>query len=592
MKKLVNTWGNSNQCAMVKTFAEAVLELTDKFSFESYRHKSLSLSAKARELGANLSEVSKKVVSKPALEPMIDEFNSSVSADRVVSRITFEQKIPPSAIDIRKTDTLESIQAALGIFSRLITPKYQKTAEKMILELCAGEAREKSAVKDCANLYVTHLLGNGSSREHVHLSAIRAFSIAEIDADPLEQVSSFFAEATPRQRNFEILIRCNKKTSEYWSNTLGSPCFDKAAELPKYFQYCLPDSMKNGKSSYVILPEVFGLDPFSAAKSAKIISEILNSFLVVFPDGNKRNQIQFVHVHDAETGGVYRVSLKDFINEGHPTRNKSDHQKLVEKMMNFTFAGGRRKDPGLQSKLFGALQAASAASNTVEVDARLLSVWSALEAILPSPMKDGEKSVHITHFAKYVAPLATSQYIYETYKSFYNDLSRNYMSTFYTFIDKNGEGDGKFEKFISIFHAEPEIKHEFTSIFRDSELLLERAGELDRVANSTSALRSKIEKHEQRVSWQIYRIYRTRNNIVHKASSDISTPYLTENAYSYFKALISILVTTCEKYDILEINPLFDLCMALCNEHKSRLGDFNETQSREALSFAVAGALA
>ncbi|WP_152612153.1 hypothetical protein [Leisingera sp. ANG-S5] len=592
MKRLRNAWPAGNEAAMVKMFAESILELTDRYSFESYRHKTLSMCAKSLELKTALQDVRLKSISKSALEPMLEEFSSSIKSDLVVEKITQEKGVPLSVLCVSASDTLEKISASLGIFSKIVAPSYEKFAIRYLLEMCGSGKREKGKIHSCASLYVSHVVGEGRSRENIHITAKRVFSINDISEDPLQSAREFFSSMSKREKVFDILIPGSKKACEYLSDTIGAQSFSSAAELPAHFKWSIPEGMRNGSSNYVILSGFPGWDPFSMARTVKFFLSLLNSFLFVFPDGNKRHYPDKAFVHEKETGAVFKVHLSDFINEGRPIRDKGDHQELVDKMFKFTFSKRGERNRSFERKLSGALQAASAASRTSESDARLLSIWSAFEAILPAPMKDGEKSVRITHFAKYIAPLATTQYVYEIYKSFYNDLAKNYMADFHSFVDKFGEGETRFEKFISIFHAGGDVKKAFTSIFSDSELLLDRAAQLDQLATSPSLLRKKMREHERRVSWQLHRIYRRRNNIVHKATSNLSTPYLTENAFSYFKSLISTLVIAGERFQLFEINPLFDICIALRDEHLSKIDEFSEDQAKDAHLVAISGALA
>lgn len=328
-----------------------------------------------------------------------------------------------------------------------------------------------------------------------------------------------------------------------------------------------------------------GGDAFSVARNAKYLLDMLHSFLFVFPDGTRWKSPDFAYVYDPVSGGVYKVSMFDFINEGSIIRSKKAHRELIQKMAAFAF--GQNNVNGNRSgvKIASALQAASAASRVLESDARLLSIWSAFEAILPHPLKDGEGIVRINHFADYIAPLATAGYVNGLFRSLFTDLGKNYTKDFLSYIDKEGVGSNRFDKYLSIFYLTPDKKGAFTKIFSDSEMLLHRAHDLDQIANDCAKLRARIKNHERRVAWQLHRIYRARNMIVHSARSANYIPQLTENAFSYFKEMTSLLVRAGGKYSLSNSDALFDLCLSLCKK-KSEL--FSQTtEPRKALDLAI-----
>jgi hypothetical protein len=236
-----------------------------------------------------------------------------------------------------------------------------------------------------------------------------------------------------------------------------------------------------------------------------------------------------------------------------------------------------------------ALHAASSASKIKENDARLLSIWSAFEALLPIPMKDGESITRITHFVEYLSPLISARYTENIFRCFYNDLNKEYRNQLRNFIKAYGSGRNNFDKFIGLFFAEQSVTRAFTAIFSDSELMLYRAHELFTLANDPSALLRRIEAHETRVGWQLHRIYRMRNMFVHSAARTPFASQLTENALEYFKALISSLVEVGEMTMIVESDALIDVCIAMCEEHREKLRGLKDDSGRKFLECAVKG---
>lgn len=591
MKRLTNRWGSDGQARMVKMFAESVLELTNQFSMASYRHRTLSSTAKAGELRFYIGEVGKRHLPKPSLDPMIEEYDDAVETDPILNHILSDKGIPLRAIKVDKKSSLEQMRASLRIFFEVAAPVYARTAEDLIRALCERGKPDKSLLRRYADLYISQLVSARLSREYIHICAKQEFAIISVEGNELGALCAFLRRMATREDGFEILLNMQKAACQFIEGTIPAKIYNAPGDLPDRFRLSI-SSVKDIDQAgpFVIVTPIPGGDPYSAARSFKYFLDMLQSFLFVFPDGKKWTTPTVSCVYDPLTGGVFRVPLFEFVNEGNLIRDAKFHRELISRMTKFTFDRLGSRGQNSSRKVVGALQAASAASRISENDARLLSIWSAFEALLPVPMKDGESIVRITHFVNYIAPLAAAQYMRNLFKGLHDDLVKNYKGVMNSFLDKNGTGANRFQKFVSLFFSDDATKLAFTALFQDSELLLSRAHELDKIANDPGQLLRRIEAHEERVSWQLHRIYRARNMIVHTARNAQFTPHLIENAFSYFRALVGALVEVADRVQVSDSDALFDLCLAMSVEHKEHLKLARDGVPSEFLRVALRGA--
>lgn len=575
---------------MVKMFAESVLELTDPHSPASYRHRTLSTTAKALELREQISEVKSRIVPTPVLNPMIAEYAESVSSDPIVSEILLKKVIPQRSLLFAEQDSLERMTGALRIFAEAIESNYIEFAEELILKLCLSTKREKVKLRQCTDLYVSHLIGLGISREYLYITALREFSSVEVMDDGISNLRKFFDVSSGGNQSYHFAFNMQKEACKFLSGIFPIVTANNLDELPPYFKYSMrgvQDIEETGP--FVVVSDFPGRDPFTSARGFRTILDMVQAFLFVFPDGTKWKAPQTGCAYDPLSGAVYRVPMNEFVNEGAQVKDKRSHSLLISKMTKFTFE--RLNARGIKSgrKIMSALQAASAASRIRENDVRLLSIWSAFEALLPIPMKDGEITVRINHFAKYLAPLASARYVRNLFYNMYSDLNTHYRKQVNLFLDDNCSGKSRFQKFLSVFFLDQAKRMEFTSIFADSELLKYRAHDLHKLASDPIALQKRVQDHERRVFWQLHRIYRVRNMIVHSAQPARFTPHLTENAFGYFKALIACLVEVGERVEVTDSDALLDLCIAMCEEHKEKLGSMKDKSARDFMDFAAKG---
>lgn len=581
MKRLTNKWGNDTTSRMVKMFGESIIELTNKYSTPSYRHRSLSTVAKGQELNRSIADVRLRRLPKPSLKPIIEEYVHSITLDPIVARLLETIDLPVDAISLSYQDSLEKMAAAIRIFRNTVAPAYTTTAEGLILDICSGPKIAKSLLRQVADLYVSHLVSGHVSRDMLHIISKREFSIAD-PTDALTSLNGFFSELSKKPERYDVLISASERVCSYLSTSIKPEIYLRRRDLPHWFRSaCFGRNGSKENGPFIVITDLPAADAFQAAKNAKQMIELLHSFLFVFPDGTKWSPPENFYVYESKSGAIYKAPMIDFINEGEIIKSKKTHDELIQKLTEYAFGREDQLQRTSVIKLANALLAASAASRVIESDARLLSIWSAFEALLPHPMKDGEGTVRINHFADYITPLATTSYVGGLFRSLYRDIAKNYTKQFLSFLDKNGIGSTRFDRFLSLFYADPAIKSSFTSIFQDSELLLHRSHELHELANNSDKLKQRISDHRQRVSWQIHRIYRARNLIVHSAKSKAYHPQLTENAFLYFKEMTALLVKAGGKFKIPDSDAIFELCLALCKE-KDRKIDFATSVGAEA----------
>src|SRR5690606_25939390 len=78
--------------------------------------------------------------------------------------------------------------------------------------------------------------------------------------------------------------------------------------------------------------------------------------------------------------------------------------------------------------------------------------------------------------------------------------------------------------------------------FRDFHLLSDRFQHFCNLFSSPKNLRELLERHNQRLAWQIRRIYRARNLIVHSGKTPSYTEILIENTHHYLDIVMGVLM--------------------------------------------------
>jgi hypothetical protein len=86
-------------------------------------------------------------------------------------------------------------------------------------------------------------------------------------------------------------------------------------------------------------------------------------------------------------------------------------------------------------------------------------------------------------------------------------------------------------------------------ICSDNPLALHRLWKLHRDFSSPEMLLKTLKAHQSRVEWQVHRIYRSRNQLVHAGNVPPYLESLVLNAFEYYRSAINAILLRTSKED-------------------------------------------
>lgn len=251
---------------------------------------------------------------------------------------------------------------------------------------------------------------------------------------------------------------------------------------------------------------------------------------------------------EKKQNNVAKINLKSLFE---PRKNfflKKEEDGFSQTLVEYVFS-----DRGNSQKLVRSLNSVSLASVAPEPQTNLISIWAAFEALLPEPIKDGDPSTRISHFEPLILPCAVYDYASDNFAECYRNCNKELGTKFRDFVSDIGTGNCNEEKFASIFVGRQEDKLELLKLSGSSPLLMNRFSRLEKALEDPKNMINLINIHEKRVSWQIYRIYRERNLLVHNSTPSPFLQGLTENAYAYYRKVFLALERMSAKFNV--VNP-------------------------------------
>lgn len=225
-------------------------------------------------------------------------------------------------------------------------------------------------------------------------------------------------------------------------------------------------------------------------------------------------------------------------------------ESRVSSFSGYLWAGAFLEDPETYFRIKRSLDTAAQAFTTENPQIQLITLWSAIEAILPEPTKDEQKVVRISHFLEQIVPPVVARYLRGRFRILYNDIPRHVhcdIEDILAGVLPAAEG-AKRLAFVLAFSNQK--SQELAVRVAASPIILNRLFALQKLLFDPKLARKKMDRHEIRVRWQIQRIYRERNLIVHSGRTSPNTPTLAENLMLYYRLLVRAMHEMHSSFDI------------------------------------------
>lgn len=166
-----------------------------------------------------------------------------------------------------------------------------------------------------------------------------------------------------------------------------------------------------------------------------------------------------------------------------------------------------------------------------------LNLWASIE-VLCQPKNEGNKFEYVL---KNVVPILKKEYLKTIINNIIDCLKENLSDDRYNeIIDLVSEigCDNKKIFYLLLLPKYKEARNRIYEILGEYPVLRSRIALISEL-NTTKKLKEHIEKYTQRVTWHLYRMYRTRNSIIHSGEVPHNIKYLGEHLHSYVDTTLS-----------------------------------------------------
>lgn len=558
-----------------------IQDLIYDFAHDSYRVPTLHTLGRVLEAIDFLENTPEKYINQNSLKPILQELVWSFKSDRVASELVGDNLNTILEKLTTKSTSLELKRQCNLLKYRLITT-YRDENKKRLTELSVNGKRKKELAQCCQN-YAVSILRLGYSRRYIRTKIKE--TIGEVNTAlraPQEITAQFLDSFEKKESDFSVITYVSKPLSKYIVE-LDSPKFrifetqeELKAELDehqledRHLSIILQNNPSN-KVRLMLLKDLPAKDLFSAQKMSL---DILTQFRSIAYAANNESNLSW-------TSSVVVVSKSEDTvqivrrrrNILHNRRALADTDKIVEFRKHLTSVGVSNLDD--KDRVFRSFSVASAAFELTHPESQLVSLWSALEAMLPEP----NTSSRISSFLRFLVPANSIGYLNRVIIWNYKDLRYDIGKEFDEIVTAYNVADSNIETLALMMTRQEYNEHLSDILSRINNLSLR-----NRIFNIYSSWRTNgdvkafLRNHEEKITWHIQRLYRNRNRIVHKGSALVNDT-LVLNLDEYFLNMMAQIARYLEcSSGSIKIDELFDL---ICEDHKFYWGMLNQNNDQE-----------
>lgn len=551
--KLYREWHQKSEFSSLFFFAQRLDEIFFDYTLDTYKPPALNSIFLCREAIKLISDIEDELIDAANLSHVLDELEWSLSLDPIVKQML----TAPTNYFILKGENvkLSDTKVRLEVLERTLNPLYYlDICETLLLE--SIENGSKKQIELISRCYASTLINMGVSKQHLYEQTQRFFFNGSEILD-LEELKDFFYSISVTSHHYEIYFIVSDLIKEVMDSipVFGLKIVD---ELP---QDVLDVAKVNGilptqKEVWVEVKDIEIYDRHAARIKAEKKLDMVRDLFLLFSHKNRitwRGESIITQCCD-ETPILIRKP-KNSMEKCSDLRPKDASNRLNSMIVNM----------GLEGHAFNKFHRVvdlHAISTTNDLpENQLLNVWIALETLVPSQVNGGGKMVKVSNG---IMPILLRRYLPRLIERLAADLIRwDRKKTSKLLRDINEpSGKGLYQKVLELIVL-PANKALLTSLYSELEhfhLLRFRVFELVELFKKPENLLKRISLHEKKVSWQLRRIYRTRNLIVHSGGSISYIETLIENAHDYLdQTMDSVLDYTCGVLDATTLEQVFDM---------------------------------
>ena len=554
-------WSSISTCNNLLFFSQLVNELLFDYSIPSNRISTLNSHYLCLDALSAIEGIDDHGVPEGTLKPIMEELYSEIKKDPVFSEsdspadffVKYQNDKYVICNRVADMGYQELKNAAIAINNCYFDDnKYFNQLKKQITEIVkANKSSDQQTLFRLTKSLLTELMNKGYSLRYLYMMMNRLFWEPRELICSNDAIDTFFDAFSFRFNDYTVIFKVQKNKIETLISYLeGLECAD---DLSEDIQRIADNTFLQKKRGEAFL--VFSLkavDPYDAAEQAIRFIETNMSVYRLY-DHRYNYNIADAECMICDTEHYYKMgrSIKPVEHTRTPSvREIAESMKLASDAIQNIAKTGNYNDV---TSVLNAIRYHSHSLDSYSEENQLLDLWAIFESVLDISNK--HTSDRIQQICMYLVPLLKQRYLYSLFKQLSDDI-KTYNEELFNAIIDNETVESELVRRICEFTLLPEHSEKRAEVLekcKDFPLLVERISYYYEALQTPAKIHSFVEKHATRVRWQVMRIYRNRNLIIHNGSSMPYLSLLIENLHSYVDDFLAYTIHSLSQKKSIEL---------------------------------------
>ncbi len=553
----IKNWTYTKELEGLLFFAQRLDELLFDYTLDTYKPKTLNTPSLCVEVISVISQVKEGNIDPYNVIHILDELRVSLTNDKIAKSLLtldVDEYFPKPDFDKTKGIlNLDLVLLRIQLLYRTISAR-PYLAETQASLMTAIRQNKKKEINYGAGTYITTLINCGHSQQYLKKEITHFFRTTTITSpDCILDLFDLFPLHIHACTAYFVVSNVIK---ELESSLSRFKC-KVLTELPEELD-CQPFAKALKPSRNQTLVEIDDIDAGDVFTARQMAEKRLALIADLFGLFHHKETIKW-----CDKAVVKQCCISDPQITTKPTniilrgndRRKEPAAKEFEKFVSqFTL----NRITSQRSIFHGAVSLHGASIRTDDPSNQLLNLWIALEAICPENLKRSK----VENVINNVTPVLQLRYIAKLVTSCARDIELYETNTLKSLVpEKEFSREQRCIRLLSLHTFKPAREKLFSQLER-FPLLRYRIWDLSQKLSSSAHILSLLDDHVRRVQWQLRRIYRTRNLIVHSGESVDHIEPLVENAHAYLDYVTSTTIElSCSDLSLNSFPQVFEYCL-------------------------------
>lgn len=575
----ISNWTSPDDLCGLLYFAQRLDEMTFEYTLDSFRSPTTNIPFLIEEFLEALHAHQELGLPINSALHILDELESRLKGNQIVSELLSVRLENYLKFDRANIEEMKRTFRVLG--TELSSTSYVvKCFEMLKRKICENE---KGEIDFLSREAITTLLNIGVSSFYINHTVVSYFfGSNEITSN--DDLDEFLRKIFPHLHRFELVAKIQTPLGVLKKKILEMFKLSLSKRIPKRFlEFCSGDMKSLNKDEvYLIAQDLRAFDRFSAVEKTKDkIARVHNLYGLFYHKGSyilgdNAVVIQSCCVEES-TQVSTEINRMHFVDDNKP---KAAAHKLDSMVRTLKLPSGMDRE-----KFFRVIDFHGISSKSETIENQIISLWTSLETLVPAK-RQGSIISGVTYG---VLPFIGLNYSRRIFERLTFDIIR-WNRRELTRALKNvtfPEGADVVEKvfcLVATKENETNLK-EFLGRLLNFELLRFRIFTLHNSYSKPVKISQNLDAHQRRVDWQLHRIYRTRNAIVHSGQTPKYSELLVSNAHDYFDQVFSgVTKFSSEPGGFDNFSDCFDYADRLFTQYRSDISAMSELRPADAAS--------